>query len=70
MLAVVHDLLLAASFADYLALLEKGNIVTQGIPADELQPHFLSAVYSISAEFFQYPEMLKPSVIIKETMRT
>ncbi|MFT5420063.1 MAG: iron complex transport system ATP-binding protein [Candidatus Endobugula sp.] len=68
-LAVVHDLSLAASFADHLVLIEKGNVVTQGKPADVLQPQFLSTVYGISAQFFQHSERFKPSVIIEQTLR-
>jgi iron complex transport system ATP-binding protein len=63
-LAVVHDLSLAASFADNLVLLKKGNIVKQGKPAEVLQPSFLSEVYGISAQFFQHSGAFKPSVII------
>lgn len=65
-LAVIHDLSLAASFADNLVLLERGNVVKQGKPAEVLQPSFLSEVYGISAQFFQYSGAFKPSVIIRE----
>jgi iron complex transport system ATP-binding protein len=65
-LAVVHDLSLAASFADNLVLLEKGSVVVQGPPSTVLQPHYLSAVYGIDAQFFQHSTLFKPSVIIKE----
>ena len=68
-LAVVHDLSLAASFADNLVLLEKGHIVAQGKPAQVLQPSFLSTVYGINAQFFHHSKTFKPSVIIKESTK-
>jgi len=42
---VVHDLTLAAQFADTLALLHHGRLVTQGAPADVLRDEVLSDTY-------------------------
>jgi iron complex transport system ATP-binding protein len=44
-LAVMHDLTTAARFADRLALLAEGRLVTTGSPAKVLQPNQLSVVY-------------------------
>jgi iron complex transport system ATP-binding protein len=44
-LAVMHDLTTAARFADRLALLDRGRMVTVGPPADVLDAGTLSAVY-------------------------
>ena len=44
-LTVLHDLNLAAAFADRIALLHRGRIVAEGSPAEVLQTDRLSAVY-------------------------
>jgi len=47
--AVVHDLALAASFANTAYLLEKGKIVAYGIPKDVLNESQLKNTYGIAA---------------------
>ena len=48
--AVMHDLNLAASFCDHLVFLKEGQVVCQG-PTDEvLTPATISAVYGVEAE--------------------
>ncbi len=63
-LAVVHDLSLAASFADQLILLSKGQIVTQGSPESVLQRQHLSQVYGVNAFYFHQSNEVKPSVLL------
>lgn len=46
-LAVVHDLQLAAAYADRLALLHEGGLVAAGPPAEVLAPDRLSRVYGL-----------------------
>ena len=46
-LVVVHNLNLAAKFADKIALLDKGKIVALGLPEDVLSTELLSAVYGV-----------------------
>lgn len=48
-IAVVHDLALAASFANSAHLLEKGNIVSSGRPADILNETQVKSTYGIAA---------------------
>jgi len=48
-LAVLHDLTLAARFCHRLALLDDGRIVADGVPADVLSADNLRRVYRISA---------------------
>ncbi len=45
--AVLHDLVLAAQFADRITLLHEGRIVTEGLPEEVLTPDQLSAVYRV-----------------------
>lgn len=46
-LAVIHDLTLAARFMDRLVLMDKGAIVADGKPADVLTTELLARVYRI-----------------------
>jgi len=48
-LAVIHDLSLAARFMDRLVLMDSGRIVAEGSPAEALSPERLASVYRISA---------------------
>jgi iron complex transport system ATP-binding protein len=47
-LAVLHDLNLAAAIADEIAILDGGRIVARGPPAVVLDPANLAAVYGVS----------------------
>ncbi|ETX09926.1 hemin ABC transporter ATP-binding protein [Marinomonas ushuaiensis DSM 15871] len=63
-LAVVHDLSLAASFADQLVLLNNGEIVTKGESENVLQRSYLEKVYGIKAEYFHQSKEVKPSILL------
>jgi len=63
-LAVIHDLSLAASFADQLVLLNNGKIVTKGKPENVLQRSHLENVYGIKAEYYHHSATVKPSIIL------
>ena len=46
-LAVIHDLALAARFMDRLVLMDEGSIAAEGRPADVLTPENLASIYRI-----------------------
>ncbi|OYX46885.1 MAG: ABC transporter [Alphaproteobacteria bacterium 32-64-14] len=48
-LAVIHDLALAARFMDRLVLMEGGSVLVEGPPAEVLAPERLAKAYSIAA---------------------
>lgn len=48
-LAVIHDLSLAARFMDRLVLMNAGQVVADGKPADVLTPGILARVYRIDS---------------------
>ncbi|HEX8189331.1 MAG TPA: heme ABC transporter ATP-binding protein [Pyrinomonadaceae bacterium] len=48
---VVHDLNLAARFADQLVLLDRGRVVAAGAPADVLTPERIRGVFGVEPTF-------------------
>jgi iron complex transport system ATP-binding protein len=48
-LAIVHDLTLAARFADRVLVMDRGGIVADGSPDEALAPERLAAVFGIDA---------------------
>ena len=48
-IAVLHDLTLAARYCDRLLLIDQGRIIADGVPADVLTAERLRAVYGIDA---------------------
>lgn len=47
---VIHDLSLAAQYADHLILLKDGLIQAEGAPMDVLQPEIISEIYNVGIE--------------------
>jgi len=62
-LAVVHDLTLAAAYCDRLVMLRAGGTVAaEGSAADILRPEILAEVYGARVEVFPHPRMGWPVV--------
>lgn len=55
-LAVVHDLNLAAAHADRLVVIERGRIAADGAPREVLAPELLRRVYGLTARVELLPE--------------
>ena len=53
--AVLHDLGLAAAYADRVAVISGGRIVADGPPASVLDPALLSTVYDHPIEVVRHP---------------
>jgi iron complex transport system ATP-binding protein len=53
-LAVVHDLSLAARFADRVLVMEKGRIIAQGKPAETLDPARIAEVFGVDAQMLPF----------------
>lgn len=62
-LAVVHDLTLAAAFADRVALMERGRIAAVGDPAQVLQADAIRRVYGIAVRVLSHPETGRPIIV-------
>ncbi|HSP56082.1 MAG TPA: ABC transporter ATP-binding protein [Dehalococcoidia bacterium] len=61
-LAVVHDLTLAARYCDRLVLLSAGELAAAGRPKDVLRTDLLSEVYGAAVEVFPHPRTGLPVV--------
>jgi iron complex transport system ATP-binding protein len=61
--AVVHDLTLAAMFADRVALMADGAIVACGVPGDVLVPEIIERVYGLAVRVLEHPATGRPIVV-------
>ena len=48
-LAIVHDLALAARFADRIVIMDRGRLVADGAPRAVLTPERIAAVFGVEA---------------------
>ena len=55
-IAVTHDLNLAAAYAQRVIMLNRGEVVADGPPADALHPDRLRAVFDVPAELLTSPD--------------
>lgn len=60
-IVVLHDLNMAARFADKLILLSKGSIFTAGLPDDVLTADNIESVYNVTADVLNGPH--GPSIV-------
>ena len=61
-LAVVHDLTLAAQYCDRLAMLSEGRLMALGSPQEVLSPQVLASVYRTQVSVFPHPVTGRPVV--------
>ncbi|WP_240916182.1 ABC transporter ATP-binding protein [Sanguibacter sp. HDW7] len=62
-LAVLHDLNLAAAFADELVVLDRGRVHAQGAPADVLTRELLAEVFGLRADLLPDPMTGAPVIL-------
>ncbi|WEF29085.1 heme ABC transporter ATP-binding protein [Klebsiella aerogenes] len=61
---VLHDLNLAALWADRILLLHQGNVVAQGTPQEVIQQPIISRWYGADVRMGQHPEKAIPQVYL------
>lgn len=61
--AVMHDVNLAALFCDRLILLQGGKVAAEGLPTEMLTPERLFSAYGDKIEVLRHPETQKPLVL-------
>ena len=59
-LAIMHDLTLAARFADRVVVMDRGAIVADGTPAEALSADRLATVFGIEATTVEIDNRLVP----------
>ncbi|MCG8349836.1 MAG: ABC transporter ATP-binding protein [Chloroflexales bacterium] len=70
-LMVLHDLNHAASFADQMVVLNRGQIVGTGQPWETLQPQLLQEVFGVDASIISDPHTDKPLIVAhRSALRT
>ncbi|MCX4029498.1 ABC transporter ATP-binding protein [Endozoicomonas sp. SM1973] len=62
---ILHDLVAAAKYADYLIAMRNGNIIASGKPEDIITRQLVKQLYDIEADILQSPEDAKPIVVAK-----
>lgn len=62
-LVVLHDLTLAAQFADRVAVLQSGRVAAQGPPQEVLAPQTLSQIYGVQIFTLTNPETSTPVIV-------
>ncbi|NMB00296.1 MAG: heme ABC transporter ATP-binding protein [Firmicutes bacterium] len=62
-LAVLHDLNLVASFCDYVFVLSKGSLVSEGTPQEVLTPELIREVFRVSVPTLTHPETGRPIIV-------
>lgn len=67
---VLHDLNLAARFADYMIAIKCGNIISHGSPQQVMTPRVLKETFNIDAEIVEEPRTGRPAFIFYDIMKT
>jgi iron complex transport system ATP-binding protein len=61
--AVLHDINLAAAYADRVAVLNGGRLAAIGAPHAVLAPDLLAAVFGITFEVLSHPTLAWPVLV-------
>ena len=67
---VLHDLELAAAYADRIVVLSKGAVRRDGSPAEVLDPTLLSEVYEHEIEVIRHPETGERIILPRRARRS
>ncbi|WP_392543898.1 ABC transporter ATP-binding protein [Oryzobacter telluris] len=60
---VLHDLAMAARYADHLVAMRDGEVVAEGAPAEVVTPEVIASVFGVAAHVIHDPETGTPVVI-------
>lgn len=62
--AALHDLNLAIAYCDRICVLDDGEVVALGAPADVLTEDLIADVYGVHADITQHPRMDVPQITV------
>lgn len=60
--AALHDLNLAVTFADHVVVLDRGRVGAAGAPAEVLTPELIERVWGVSATVLAHPRTATPVI--------
>ena len=63
-LVVLHDLNLAAAWADRIVLMKQGELRFEGAPGEVLTPEMLKEIYGIDVVVMSHPTTGRPIVTV------
>jgi iron complex transport system ATP-binding protein len=63
-LAVLHDINLAAQYADRVVLLKQGRVLAEGSPRTVFTPEALGACFDVAATVVAHPHLDRPLVVV------
>ncbi|MFA7265284.1 MAG: heme ABC transporter ATP-binding protein [Candidatus Nanopelagicales bacterium] len=69
-LVVLHDLTLAADFADEVLVMSEGQMIAKGSPEEVIRPSLLSQVYGVEVVTVTHPVTGRPIVVPVSPMAT
>ena len=69
-LAALHDLSLAASYADHVVVLADGSVVAAGAPAEVLTAELIRAVWGVDATVLEHPATGRPLIAFADPADT
>jgi iron complex transport system ATP-binding protein len=62
--AALHDLNLAIAYCDRICVLDDGEVVALGPPAEVLTPDLIADVYGVDADITRHPRMDVPQITV------
>lgn len=62
-LLILHDLNLAAQYADRIAVLKNGKLIARGAPSEILTPELIREAFGVRVVVAQHPQMNCPLII-------
>ena len=65
-LAALHDLSLAAGYADHVIVLAAGRVVAAGAPREVLTPGLIREVWGVEALVLEHPTTGRPLIAFSE----
>ncbi|MFF2482548.1 ABC transporter ATP-binding protein [Paenibacillus sp. NPDC058071] len=68
-IAVLHDLNLAALYCDELLVLHEGRLISQGAPEEVLDEELIRHVYGAGAEIVAHPANGMPQILLRPGVR-
>ena len=68
--AALHDLNLAIAYCDRICVLDAGEVVALGVPAEVLTIDLIAEVYGVDADITRHPRMDVPQITVIPRVHT